>query len=634
MRFEYHHNACRIYDPARFGKTNPEFYPVVEGKPRIPDPKTLGGWQPTFSEPAVVRRAIEYADEVFSKHPEMISISLTVNDGGGYSEIDLRQGKVGANKRISLSNVYGQYVNAVAKGIRKKWPGKFVAFIPYGFMADPPDFPLEDNVLVFPMNEPKAIYVNWQGKAKNFGMYHWLYGAGYIIPNHWPHALQDCLRWGHAHGFRAFKAEAYSVWAQDAPKIWVMANLLWNVDLDVDRLMKDYCEHAYGREAAPAMLRYFARAEKIYERRHTTNAYCFVTSWRPRETQYNDVREDDMKGMADALAKAAGKVKGDDNKKRVDLVTRCFRWSECYWKRVAALRCVRDAKIASGQDVAAVIDAATAFFKLAGESETYYNENIKPFPQLCIYSMDADKVTWVKDARYGDSISTRYEFQWADLESSMIRGFEQVADFKKKTSSPDQLEQFWQGVAARDPRLKAFVDVGRLRLLGPNRPLKNLINNPSFEIPPKPTDPGKGDKDVEVAKDWKIYHNQLASAKVTLDETVAHDGRVSALAQGMSRTSGVRQIIQVPNHKFYRLSFWYKTSKDTEGVVSITRDPYINEKLLEALEWTKFENIFCTAQKHENLFMLIIGVAKGSFESKVWIDDVRLEMLAPEGIAE
>ena len=42
-RFEYHHNTPNIYDPVKFGKTHPEYYPMLRGKRFIPAVK-VSGW--------------------------------------------------------------------------------------------------------------------------------------------------------------------------------------------------------------------------------------------------------------------------------------------------------------------------------------------------------------------------------------------------------------------------------------------------------------------------------------------------------------------------------------------------------------------------------------------------------------
>lgn len=87
-RFEYHHNMARIFAPETYGRTHPEYYATIQGRRLVPTSSVASGWQPTYSEPACVQRAVAYADEQFTANPDLKSISLTVNDGAGYSELD------------------------------------------------------------------------------------------------------------------------------------------------------------------------------------------------------------------------------------------------------------------------------------------------------------------------------------------------------------------------------------------------------------------------------------------------------------------------------------------------------------------------------------------------------------------
>ena len=621
QRFEYHHNMFRIYDVKRFGQDHPDYYPVVEGKPKVPDPKSDSGWQPTFSSPAVAARAIEYADEAFGARPDLKSISLSPNDGGGYSETDMRLGKILPDGRVSLSNIYYAYVNAVAKGIRAKWPDRYVATLPYGFMSGPPDFALEDNVVVFLLNEPIKGFKDWDGRMKSVGIYQWLYGMGWLIPNHWPRAMQEYLRWARAHGCKAFKGEAYPAWAQDGPKMWVLSNLLWNADADVDALLKDYYEHAYGPEAAPAMARYFAQAERIYERRRTPDEFK-ITYWHPGEKQFAFATEEDFRIMSEALAEAERLGKGENARRRIDLTTRCFRWAEFYWKQYAALKRLKEARAASEADVAAALDAASSFFALATPRDKYYKEQIETQPQFCAYSNDSKKTDWAQ-ADPG--------FTWSDMDASIDAGFSAVSAFKRMGLTADQAAAWWDGVGRKDPALKAFADTQRLQILFPGRSLRNLLSNPSFEEPAAVKE--------EAAKDWKVYHNRMINATVGIDRQVRHEGEASVTAKGITDYSGVMRLMPLKNGRRYRLSFWYRTGPDTAGgSLTMMISPNIREPLQPSPDWTRYERVFTVyvpalAPDAPAGNSLLLTLRRGGAErSQIWFDDVRLEMLAPEGV--
>jgi len=444
-RFEYHHNMMRIYPPREFGKTHPEYYPIRFGKRYIPPFNARAHWQPTFSEPAVAERAIAYANEVFTRRPHMMSISLTVNDGGGHSDLDMKRGRDG------LRDVYFKYVNAVAKAVHARWSGKYVAFLPYAAVSKPPNFKLEDNVMMFVFSKngnPKHVLDAWQGKVKHIGVYQWLYGMAYVIPNHWPHAIQDYLRWVRNHGGKAFKGEAYVAWAQGGCKMWVLNNLLWNVDADVDTLLADYCQHAYGKEAAPAMARYFVQAENIYERRRTQTEYNVCRGWRGTY-QFNEARPEDFDIMSRALDEANRLVRGERNKQRVDMTARCFRRGRYYWEQYRAFHTFqRLLKTGAEAGAEAMLRAAAAFYEAKEAGDAYRDEYIAPLPDYCVpTSGGPKKVKWWRVSP---------DFKWGDFDESVAHVAQAVTALKKKTQDVREVAAYWRRVAEKHPVLKPY----------------------------------------------------------------------------------------------------------------------------------------------------------------------------------
>ncbi|MDP6775561.1 MAG: DUF4838 domain-containing protein, partial [Candidatus Latescibacteria bacterium] len=581
QRFQYHHNMYRIYDPERFGESHPEYYPVVEGKPKIPKPDQHGAWQPTFSEPSVAERAIEYAGELFSERPEMRSMSLSVNDGLGYSERDMRKAKLLSDGKASISHLYYGYVNTVARGVRQRWPDKTVAFFPYNMVKTPPTFGLEDNVMIFLLNEPKTTYEAWKGKVKSIGIYQWLYGMGWVIPNHWPHAMQDYLQWTREHGGRAFKGEAYVAWAQAGPKMWVLNNLLWNVDANVDALLMDYYEHAYGKEAAPAMSSFFCRAEEIYERRRGGGEYR-IARWRPGEYQFEKARAEDFEFMADALEKAAQAVEDDGDRTRLDMTTRCFRWGLNYWNQYHAIQKLKAAEVSSKTDVASIIGTARAFYTFPRAREAYYKEKIEPLARYCVYSRDGEEV----DRRRVDP-----DFKWEGLDEAMDHAFGSISAYMQKTLHNNGVAAFWTGVGSQHGVLRPFAETQRLRLLHPDARLANTLSSGSFEEPPGESEPD--DKRAKISGEWEVYHNRMVNATVSLDREAPYHGDVCLTAKGLTDYSGVIRRITVPNHTRHRFSFRYRTSPDTRhAFYGILVEPRIRIHIPPVAEWTKVERVF------------------------------------------
>ena len=152
--------------------------------------------------------------------------------------------------------------------------------------------------------------------------------------------MQSYLRWAREHGVVAFKGESYAAWAVDGPKLFVLNNLLWDPDQDVEALLKDYYVHAFGAAAEP-MQAYFRTAEQVYERRRTPDVFAIAT-WHPGESQFEHVRAEDMAALAAALTEAGRRVRNESPEgNRVLNVQRAFTWCERYWRQEAVLRKLR-----------------------------------------------------------------------------------------------------------------------------------------------------------------------------------------------------------------------------------------------------------------------------------------------------
>jgi len=622
QRFQYHHNMHRIYPPKKFGQTHPEYFPVVKGKHTPPPPEKHSAWQPTFSVPATAQRAIEYADEMFRAQPSLKSISLTVNDGLGYSEKDLLKGTRLEDGRVSISEVYYRYVNKVARGIRAKWPARYVALLPYNRVAEPPSFPLEDNVVVFLFREPKASYQRWKGKAKHFGVYQWLYGAGYLLPNHWPRAMHDYLLFMRSIGAIAFKGEAYVAWAQGGPKMWVLCNLLWNVDADVDALLDDYYRHAYG-PAANAMACYFARAEEIYERRRKKDEFLMAT-WNPLDGQFEHVTREDYRVMGTAIGEAEKAVAeaAKPIQKRVEFTVTAFEWGRRYWLQFDLLKALGKAEVNSEQESETTLRHAVGFHETGQGTESFFTDRVAPSAQYSIFSRQKDKVEKFQKNRHVP------KFRWPNYQAALDHSFGAVTAFKLKLQTPEKVAQFWEEFGHRHWPLLPEAKLQQLQLLHPKAVLKTLLTNSSFE---EPADP-KSEK-PEAAKGWKIYHNRMVNAEVFTDSEVAHTGKSSLAARGLTDYSGVITWVVVPVGRL-RLSFWYKTTDEVRHGVASIAGGRIRGEFPPARKWTRYEMTFNRTNNGNPKihFNLILALRHGgSPKSQIWFDDVRLELMAPEG---
>jgi len=646
QRFEYHHNMWRIFDPAQFGETHPEYYPVLRGERFIPSPTVRNGWQPTYSEPACVQRAIEYADEAFSARPELMSISLTLNDGGGWSELDEQ---AAGGKQAA----YWRFVNQVAAAVKQRWPGKFVAFLSYADAQQPPDFPLEDNLMLFLFSytgNPQEPYAAWEGHVRHLGVYQWLYGMGWIMPNHMPHATQEYLQWIRARGGAAFKGEGYVAWAIDGPRMWVVNNLLWNADADVDALLDDYYLHAYGPEAAPAMGRYWAQAEAICERRRTPEQFN-LTRWKPGNYQLQFATQDDFDAMAAALTEARRLVQGEANATRVDMTARCFHQTELFWRQYQASLAFAELPAADAEPRLA---AAGDWWAAKRAIDAWRETQIAP---LAGWTVQAPRnaedygIWWLADPRTN----------WGEFPAQVTATVEARTAELLAAGTREQAAAYWERLARERPELAPFAQEQRLKLLHPDAPLRNLAANGSFEAPPDLDDATqaqlledlRGERVIwwdanaceypgSVARDWFSFTKRVAGVEVRLDGTQATDGGASLTALGRGQQAGAIQDLRLPtNQGRYRISFMYRTSGPDVRAMTGWLLYRVKELAGEtpvlpgATEWTRWEATVTVnyPDKVDTRLTIAALLLDGKQPTdQVWFDDVRLELLSPAGL--
>ncbi len=295
-RVEFHHNLEFLFPPSRFGKTHPEFYPVLDGHRFVPPDDKYFQWQPNFSAPDIAKIAAEEIINYFDTHPEKDSYSLGINDSYRFDESpESRARRSGRKNSIGLedaSDDYYQWANEVVDFVHEKYPGKRMGLLAYLQVLEPPT-----RIKVSPYIVPFITYENtrwenpeyrervqritlsWGEAAPNLGWYDYVYGAVYLVPRFFPHAEKQALEWGSQNQVRYYYAEALPNWGE-GPNLWVLTKLLWDPSQDVDALLDDWYRAAVGPEAAPKLRAYYEIWEKFWSNDIITSRwYSAVNLW-------------------------------------------------------------------------------------------------------------------------------------------------------------------------------------------------------------------------------------------------------------------------------------------------------------------------------------------------------------------
>lgn len=249
-----------------------DIFPLHNGKRVLPwtfeDPHLRRTrWQPRYSSPAAVEEAVNNLLAYLRAHPDTVTLSLTVNDTGGFCDTE----------RDEPSRHYFSFVNQVAERIGAEFPDVLFAASAYVHTIDPPPFKLHPNVvaiLVFDLHstlDPEVragraqLIRDWAAVADKLAMRPHDPGArNYSLPCLYFREWQDMAQFFHEHGGIACFHERDFTTATEGPKIYLSYKLLEDPYLDVEAVVQDWCNAAVGEAAGVPLRAYYAFWEDFW----------------------------------------------------------------------------------------------------------------------------------------------------------------------------------------------------------------------------------------------------------------------------------------------------------------------------------------------------------------------------------
>jgi hypothetical protein len=238
---------------------HPEYLALVKGQRKGP--------QFCVSTPEVRQLAVDWALGQFRRRPDLDMVSLETADGDGHCECDacLKMGNIS-------DRVFG-LANEAARAVAREFPGKMIGLYAYNDHCEPPSFDLEPNVYVqstagfirgrYTFDELMKV---WPKRCRNMGFYEyfsvWLWdfdmppgGRGADVGY-----IRKRLREYAALGATSVDAESGNNWGLHGRGYYAAARLMWNPETDLDALLADFYEQAFGPAAEP-MRRYYERLD-------------------------------------------------------------------------------------------------------------------------------------------------------------------------------------------------------------------------------------------------------------------------------------------------------------------------------------------------------------------------------------
>ncbi len=264
--------------------SHPEYYALVEGK-RMPMLKPYMSRQICTSNPAVVQI---FADKIRKDRPvtDEAIVSISPNDGLGFCEcpecraLDHPElyGPDDGHQGLVLSDRIFTFANQVAREIKKTHPRLKLGIFSYTVASTIPRAldRLEDNIVIS-MTQINANYRNqaykeynrqrlldWREKCSAFvgreylGNYSF---AGVMHPQ--TKIIADDLKFMLANNFLGFYSECSLDFAANFLNYYLAARLTWNPELEVESLVDDLCQCAYG-PASTEMKQFYTLLEDSF----------------------------------------------------------------------------------------------------------------------------------------------------------------------------------------------------------------------------------------------------------------------------------------------------------------------------------------------------------------------------------
>ena len=236
---------------------HPEYLALVDGERRGP--------QLCVSNPAVREIAVRWAVEQLRRTPREDMVSMETSDGSDHCQCPA------CRKLGSISDRAFGLANEVARVVAKELPGKMIGMLAYNDHCEPPSFSLAPNVYV----QSTAGFIRgrytfeelmrlWPTVCRDMGFYEyfsvWLWDFD-MPPGGDAASLAHVRRRIRQYaeiGATSVDCESGNNWGLHGRGYYLANRLMWDPDADVDVLLADFYEKAFG-PAAAVMKRYYER---------------------------------------------------------------------------------------------------------------------------------------------------------------------------------------------------------------------------------------------------------------------------------------------------------------------------------------------------------------------------------------
>ncbi len=252
---------------------HPEYFALINGK------RNRDG-QLCVSNMAMRRKLVERIVDFARRHPGLPVISLAPNDGYRWCECASCVALDSSEDRQAkeLNNRNHSFAAHIAAEVRKKRPETVISTISYcNYQKAGKQAPYEKNLAVSicvtraqnrPLNDPQSPsnktfhqrVKNWREKAGNVIWSEYILSYGGTFPRPYAKQMRQTLQELRKLGVTGFKSEVvpgrYDRWQSAIFYMYFVTRALYDVNLNTDKLLKDFCDKFYG-PAAPFAYQYY-----------------------------------------------------------------------------------------------------------------------------------------------------------------------------------------------------------------------------------------------------------------------------------------------------------------------------------------------------------------------------------------
>ena len=312
-----------------YGKSHPEYFQMSASGKRIP-----GLW--CYSEPGVIKQLINDLERFYKskgkwkepwgnwQHPSESCIPISPLDMPVSCYCPRCQKLFKKDSRYGYASpVLGRFINKLCCEVKKKWPDKTVAFLPYSNYTEAPEginFP--DNLAIVlcwmyslaNLKEPEiqkqelAVFNRWKKLVKK-PVAHWIYTCwpadNTKAPFQYPHIMQRFFKM--TKGSEGFFCDARVNWPRKHLTHYLMGRLMWNSDFDVDAALDEYYRLMYGR-ASGTMKEIFEILINGWERSRWSKPLPDTHRISLQNIHNETYPEKTVKKLESLIKKAAGEV--------------------------------------------------------------------------------------------------------------------------------------------------------------------------------------------------------------------------------------------------------------------------------------------------------------------------------------